>query len=489
MENVVLALAIVAALSAPNAPDQTAHTREGLPARVFGAANIGFVRAPGNGPERIPKPVLAPSDEDEGPPVQPVRGDVSSTIDQDVKALRAMYARSQQKPDGSPGISPAEARGHYERLYRKLYQERQSLIDEAYKAEPGAVRTAYLNSAIKLSFPLDEIKPPGKSDDLRYIQKAGDDHLDILEMESKKHWRNLPSGKDNLFRKFDPLDQTKLQLQVLDEAFKTEVDTANKALRDKNFQAATRSKERLRRLKAVSDELRNRTRAVQTDFFKSGVYDPSTAEIYNEYYDAKLKRIDEFDKFQEDFGKAYDRIFAEDKERLFNRKPPELAPDDGDPAVGANAGADTLNTMSIANADEAALQGKFGWLLGTWETYSPWGDRSNPTGGTVIFSAGADGTVTGRIGRLNSYMEDKGYKPGMIVFRGFSEVLSFGPDGTDRFETRDGEFYQIDRDGASWRADSIGVRQDGELHLTPPAVSRMSGHGPLRKQGGGELTM
>lgn len=126
---------------------------------------------------------------------------------------------------------------------------------------------------------------------------------------------------------------------------------------------------------------------------------------------------------------------------------------------------------------------KWGWLLGTWDSFSPWADQTKPTGGTLIFTIGAGGTVEGKIGRLNSAMEESGYTSGMVVFRGFGQVYSYGPDGTTTFESRDGEFLQIDGEASAWRPDAIGVRPNRNLYMTPPAISRLGGGGPFRKSG------
>ncbi|WP_299196565.1 hypothetical protein [uncultured Erythrobacter sp.] len=133
----------------------------------------------------------------------------------------------------------------------------------------------------------------------------------------------------------------------------------------------------------------------------------------------------------------------------------------------------------------------FSWLVGTWQSYSPWDDQSEPTGGTLVFSYDG-GSIVGRIGSVNNYMEENDYSSGTIVFRGFTEVRSYGPDGTTRFESFGGEYYQLDDGEGQWREESIGVRQNGELYISPPAISRLSGHGPFRKsssvQPGGDCT-
>jgi len=123
----------------------------------------------------------------------------------------------------------------------------------------------------------------------------------------------------------------------------------------------------------------------------------------------------------------------------------------------------------------------FNWLLGTWSSYSPWGDQSAPSGGTLVFTMGANGTIEGRIGQMNSYMEENGYASGMLVYRGFKEVRYYGPDRVTLYQSFGGEFFQVDRDGRAWRQDTIGVRPDGRLYMSPPSISRLSGHGPFRK--------
>lgn len=149
-----------------------------------------------------------------------------------------------------------------------------------------------------------------------------------------------------------------------------------------------------------------------------------------------------------------------------------------------------LAPIGLALPQAASAQGsgveqacsEFSWLLGTWNSYSPWRDHSDPTGGTLVFTMGAGGSVEGRIGSLNNYMEDKGYVAGMLVYRGFREVRVYGPNRTTYYETS-GEFYQIDNGEGYWRVDGVGERENGDLYMSPPALSHLSGHGPFRKAG------
>ncbi|MHA6333848.1 hypothetical protein ACXYL9_09205 [Qipengyuania sp. CAU 1752] len=128
----------------------------------------------------------------------------------------------------------------------------------------------------------------------------------------------------------------------------------------------------------------------------------------------------------------------------------------------------------------------FKWILGTWESYSPWGDQTKPTGGTLVFTIGANGTLEGRIGRPNDYMKEVGYTAGMLVYRGHNEVRYYGPDGTAVYEAFNGEFLQVDRDAREWRRDSIGVRPSGFLYQSPPAFSHLAG--PFRKASNARTT-
>ena len=123
----------------------------------------------------------------------------------------------------------------------------------------------------------------------------------------------------------------------------------------------------------------------------------------------------------------------------------------------------------------------FGWLLGTWNSYSPWGDQTEPTGGTLVFTIGSAGTLEGRIGVLNDHMEEVGYTAGQLVYRGHREVRYYGPEGTTVYESFDGEYFDIGRDGAQWREESIGVRPSGILYQSPPAFGDFGG--PYRKAG------
>lgn len=150
-------------------------------------------------------------------------------------------------------------------------------------------------------------------------------------------------------------------------------------------------------------------------------------------------------------------------------------------AVGAFVPDSATAQPVILSADDECE--KWGWLLGTWDSYSPWADQTAPTGGTLIFTLGAGGTIEGRIGKLNTAMDQSGYKPGMLVFRGFKEVRFYGANGTTRFQSFDGEFFQIGNGAGVWRKDTIGVYQNGQLYKTPPAISRLGGGGPFRKSG------
>lgn len=122
----------------------------------------------------------------------------------------------------------------------------------------------------------------------------------------------------------------------------------------------------------------------------------------------------------------------------------------------------------------------FGWLLGAWDAYSPWGDQSKPANGTLVFTLAADGSVEGRIGQAGHFTAE-GYTDGMLVYRGFRTVRSYGADGVTRFQSFDGQFYYHDR--GRWEDHSIGVRQTGELYMLPTAISRLGGGGPFRKRG------
>ncbi len=153
-------------------------------------------------------------------------------------------------------------------------------------------------------------------------------------------------------------------------------------------------------------------------------------------------------------------------------------------ALGA-APSPALAQPSTTNSEQACRD--FSWLLGTWNSYSPWGDRTAPTGGSLVFTM-TGGTVEGRIGSLNSYMEENGYTAGMVVFRGLTDLRSFGPNGTTRFEARGGEYLQSDGETARWRSGGVGVRQNGELYMLPTAIAALSGHGPFRRAGGTQVS-
>ncbi len=164
-------------------------------------------------------------------------------------------------------------------------------------------------------------------------------------------------------------------------------------------------------------------------------------------------------------------------------------------AIGV-AVAVTFSAPAFAQSSGTQLERRcddFGWLLGTWTSYSPWGDHTDPTGGTLVFTLSADGGVEGRLTSLNQYTEEYGYQPGMIVFRGFREVFHYGPDGTTQHESRDGEMFVIDvtatydpeQQRGYWDPSVIGIRpESGFLYLNPTGKSHLSGHGEWRKKSG-----
>ena len=143
-----------------------------------------------------------------------------------------------------------------------------------------------------------------------------------------------------------------------------------------------------------------------------------------------------------------------------------------------------LSAPLAANAQPVVLKSEdkcknFDWLLGTWQSYSPWGDQMQPTGGTLIFTIGAGGMVEGRIGSLNDYMEEIGYRSGQLVYRGFHEVTYYGPDRVAVYESFNGQVLDMGVDGAEWREDSIGVRPNGILYQSSTAFGDLAG--PYRK--------
>lgn len=97
----------------------------------------------------------------------------------------------------------------------------------------------------------------------------------------------------------------------------------------------------------------------------------------------------------------------------------------------------------------------------------------------MIFTIGADGALEGRIGQLNDYMEEIGYKPGMVVYRGFREVYYYGPDGGTVYQSFSGEVLDIGSNGPEWRENTIGVKPDGVLYQSSTAFGDFAG--PYRK--------
>lgn len=162
-------------------------------------------------------------------------------------------------------------------------------------------------------------------------------------------------------------------------------------------------------------------------------------------------------------------------------------------AIIAVAATGAFPTESLAQPADTGLERKcndFAWLLGSWTSYSPYGDHSDPTDGTLVFTMAADGSVEGRLTSLNPYAEEHGYREGMVVFRGFREVYHYGPDGTTRHESRDGEFYVLDvtarhdpdQQRGYWEGGMLGeVTASGYLYLNPVGRGHLSNYGEWRK--------
>ena len=176
--------------------------------------------------------------------------------------------------------------------------------------------------------------------------------------------------------------------------------------------------------------------------------------------------------------------------------------------VGAALAVICAPSAAYAQASDEELAARcndFAWLLGTWESWDHRGGEfgQSRTGGTLTFSMVGDGSVSAVIGNLNDFMEEYGYQPGMIVFRGFTESVSFTPGGSSANDARNGQFYHLDvtntydervQEGY-WRDSLIGLRHpDHEedpngLYLQPTEASLLGGYAKWRKVSGSSRTV
>ncbi|MXO89787.1 hypothetical protein [Pontixanthobacter aquaemixtae] len=374
------------------------------------------------------------------PPDQPESPDRAAQRAAELDFVRqASKQWQEQQPYGKLGKGDPSFRARrdaYENVFKKLHEERDAYLAEFANTRDEKTKMRLIKQAYEIAHGLnntikpDMIKPDG-----------------TVVFGSK-------------YDDWDPASEVTSGLKLLNEEMTRELDELFKLI-NANKQAETREAlDRVRRTMAKLKSLDAKQAFTEKYLFGNAMFIGDT-RFYAEQIKSARDRNNKLLDLYEDYEKAYDRKWPTDPQ-----------PEEKNNGTSAS-------TTDISNSAYPGQAEKFAWLLGTWDSYSPWGDQTRPTGGTLVFTIGTGGKVEGRIGKLNERQKELGYSSGMLVYRGFYDVRSYGSDGTTRFESFDGEFLQIHNESSEWRAESIGVRQNGILYQSPPAYSHLGG--PFRK--------
>ena len=181
----------------------------------------------------LPPPVLKNKDKDFGEPVHDVRKDVTYIP---IEQLEALHKRL-KNPDKN-SMDPAVVKAEYDKLYRKLYSERENLTKTALGQKPGKAKTATLEQAYRLSIRLNKLSRPissnlGEYPGWRPVKDALEssyDYTSFINFSIRKAGRAINSSdKLAAFRELSNLlglaISIKKELKNLDQIRRDFVDT------------------------------------------------------------------------------------------------------------------------------------------------------------------------------------------------------------------------------------------------------------------------
>lgn len=109
----------------------------------------------------LPPPVL--KEQDRGEPVHDVRKDVTYIP---IEQLEALHERLRNPDVHSMG--PKVVEREYDKLYRKLYAEREALVKAGLKMKHGDTKTATLRQAYGLSMRFDKLPEPSSAKEFEF---------------------------------------------------------------------------------------------------------------------------------------------------------------------------------------------------------------------------------------------------------------------------------------------------------------------------------
>ena len=181
----------------------------------------------------LPPPVLKIEDKDLGEPVHDVRKDVTYIP---IEQLETLHKRL-KNPDKN-SMDPAVVKAEYDKLYRKLYSERENLTKKALDQKPGKAKTATLEQAYRLSMRLNKLSRPissnlGEYPGWRPIEDALEssyDYTSFIDFSIRRAGRAINSAdKLAAFRELSNLlglaESIKKELKNLDQIRRDFVDT------------------------------------------------------------------------------------------------------------------------------------------------------------------------------------------------------------------------------------------------------------------------
>lgn len=199
------------------------------------------------GMKDIEPPILKLENKESDLPVHSVRNELG--FQQDLIDQIAKLGSGNSKPTGA----------FYNRVFRKLYGEREALIRSASTETNAKVKSVQLEQALELSSTLDSVQPPS-------------------------------SARDNEFRSWNPVYEAMNGWN--ESSVGRDIASANKIINRPDRDAAFRELDRLREKQRIGEKSQKQRDAVRTDFFNTKVFDKVHSEYERVKYEREIGRHD-----------------------------------------------------------------------------------------------------------------------------------------------------------------------------------------------------
>lgn len=217
------------------------------------------------GMKKISAPTLKLLNEDQKLPVHSVRNEL--VPQQDLIDQIEKLGTGNDRPTGE----------FYNRVFRKLYSDREALIRSAGKESNAQVKAIQLEQALELSLTLDRVQRPA-------------------------------SARDNEFREWNPVYETINGWNG--SSVEKDIAAANKIVNRPDRDAAFRELDRLREQQKIAEISQMKRDAIRSDLFDTKVFDRVHSESERMKYEKEIGRRDRQYQKLVDYINDYEKALA-----------------------------------------------------------------------------------------------------------------------------------------------------------------------------------